>query len=121
MLLTDFDLFGHPVAAPQVVTPPRRRVVSQAAKRAKLARHLENSNNLVLFDELLDFLKAPLLKQQIDMDATFASDVGTVGVIEVDEDGSTQDSDEAIVIPYEAWGESWVTDSNGLSWSKEGL
>ena len=39
MLLTDFDLFGHPVAAPQVVTPPRRRVVSQAAKRAKLARH----------------------------------------------------------------------------------
>ena len=99
MLLTDFDLFGHPVAAPQVVTPPRRRVVSQAAKRAKLARHLENSNNLVLFDELLDFLKAPLLKQQIDMDATFASDVGTVGVIEVDEDGSTQDSDEAIVIP----------------------
>lgn len=78
MLLTDFDLFGHPVAAPQVVTPPRRRVVSQAAKRAKLARHLENSNNLVLFDELLDFLKAPLLKQQIDMDATFASDVGTV-------------------------------------------
>ena len=121
MSLTNFDLFGHPVAVPQNVTPPRRRVVSQAAKRAKLARHLEKSNNLVLFDELLDFLKAPLLKQQIDMDATFASDVGTVGVIEVDEDGSTQDSDEAIVIPYEAWGESWVTDSNGLSWSKEGL
>lgn len=23
MLLTDFDLFGHPVAAPQVVTPQR--------------------------------------------------------------------------------------------------
>ena len=121
MSLTNFDLFGHPVAVPQNVTPPRRRVVSQAAKRAKLARHLENSNNLVLFDELLDFLKAPLLKQQIDMDATFASDVGTVGVIEVDEDGNTQDADAALVIPYEAWGEEWVTDSNGLAWSKEGL
>ena len=121
MLLTDVDLFGHPVATPQVVPPPRRRVVSQAAKRAKLARHLEASNNLVLFDELLDFLKAPLLKQQIDMDATFASDVGTVAVIEVDEDGTTQDADSAIQIPYEAWGEEWVTDSNGLAWSKEGL
>ena len=64
MLLTEFDLFGHPVAGPQVVTPPRRRVVSQAAKRAKLARHLEKSNNLVLFDELLDFLKAPLLMSE---------------------------------------------------------
>lgn len=121
MSLTNFDLFGHPVAVPQNVTPPRRRVVSQAAKRAKLARHLEKSNNLVLFDELLDFLKAPLLKQQIDMDATFASDVGTVGVIEVDEDGNTHDADSALVIPYEAWGEEWVTDSSGLAWSKEGL
>ena len=80
MLLTEFDLFGHPVAGPQVVTPPRRRVVSQAAKRAKLARHLEKSNNLVLFDELLDFLKAPLLKKQYDMDATLTSDVGTVDI-----------------------------------------
>ena len=121
MLLTDFDLFGHPVAAPQVVTPPRRRVVSQAAKRAKLARHLEQSNNLVLFDELLDFLKAPLLKNTVELDATFASDVGTVAVIEADEDGCSQDADEAIAIPYEAWGTAWVKDANGLAWSKEGL
>ena len=28
MSLTNFDLFGHPVAVPQNVTPPRRRVVS---------------------------------------------------------------------------------------------
>ena len=121
MLLTDFDLFGHPVAAPQNVTPPRRRVVSQAAKRAKLARHLEQSNNLVLFDELLDFLKAPLLKNTVELDATFASDVGTVAVIEADEDGCSQDADEAIAIPYEAWGTAWVKDANGLAWSKEGL
>lgn len=125
MLLTNFDLFGHPVASPQSVTstPVRRRVVSQAAKRAKLARHLEKSNNLVLFDELLDYLKAPLLKHNVDLDATYASDVGTVEVIEVDEDGEsrTQEADDAVVIPYEAWGNDWVTDSNGLTWSKEGL
>ena len=122
MLLTDFDLFGHPVASSQALDPPvRRRSVSQAAKRAKLARHLEQSNNLVLFDELLDFLKAPLLKNTVELDATFASDVGTVAVIEADEDGCSQDADEAIAIPYEAWGTAWVKDANGLAWSKEGL
>ena len=122
MLLTDFDLFGHPVASSQTIDPPvRRRAVSQAAKRAKLARHLEQSNNLVLFDELLDFLKAPLLKNTVELDATFASDVGTVAVIEADEDGCSQDADEAIAIPYEAWGTAWVKDANGLAWSKEGL
>ncbi len=122
MLLTDFDLFGHPVASSQAIDPPvRRRSVSQAAKRAKLARHLEQSNNLVLFDELLDFLKAPLLKNTVELDATFASDVGTVAVIEADEDGCSQDADEAIAIPYEAWGTAWVKDANGLAWSKEGL
>ncbi len=122
MLLTDFDLFGHPVASSQAIDPPvRRRAVSQAAKRAKLARHLEQSNNLVLFDGLLDFLKAPLLKNTVELDATFASDVGTVAVIEADEDGCSQDADEAIAIPYEAWGTAWVKDANGLAWSKEGL
>ena len=122
MLLTDFDLFGHPVASSQAIDPPvRRRAVSQAAKRAKLARHLEQSNNLVLFDELLDFLKAPLLKNTVELDATFASDVGTVAVIEADEEGCSQDADEAIAIPYEAWGTAWVKDANGLAWSKEGL
>ena len=122
MLLTDFDLFGHPVASSQAIDPPvRRRAVSQAAKRAKLARHLEQSNNLVLFDELLDFLKAPLLKNTVELDATFASDVGTVAVIEADEDGCSQDADEAIAIPNEAWGTAWVKDANGLAWSKEGL
>jgi len=122
MLLTDFDLFGHPVASSQAIDPPvRRRAVSQAAKRAKLARHLEQSNNLVLFDELLYFLKAPLLKNTVELDATFASDVDTVAVIEADEDGCSQDADEAIAIPNEAWGTAWVKDANGLAWSKEGL
>ena len=122
MLLTDFDLFGHPVASSQAIDPPvRRRAVSQAAKRAKLARHLEQSNNLVLFDELLDFLKAPLLKNTVELDATFASDVGTVAVIKNDVYGCLQVADEAIAIPYEAWGTAWVKDANGLAWSKEGL
>lgn len=120
MLLTDFDLFGHPVAAPQSQssTPVRRRVVSQEAKRAKLVRHLESSANLVLFDELLDFLKAPLLKQ-FDLPAEYASDIGQVAVVEVDDDEDGRA--DATVIPYDAWGDAWVADSHDQKWSKEGL
>lgn len=121
MLLTNYDLFGHPIVVESIqsTTPPVRRVVSPSAKRAKLARLLENSNNLLLFDELLDFLKAPLLKQ-VSVEAEFASDVGSVAVIEVDEEGST-DRDVDIAIPYVPWGSAWVDDANGLSWSKDGL
>lgn len=120
MLLTDYDLFGLPVAPLQVTANPvRRRVASQEVKQAKLIRHLERSNNLVLFDELLDFLKAPLLKNHVCIDTTYASDVGKVAVIEADEDGETNVA--AVTIPYEAWGDAWVTDSSGLAWSKEGL
>lgn len=119
-MLTDFDLFGHPIATPQSYrsTPVRRRVVSQEAKRAKLIRHLESSNNLVLFDELLDFLKAPLLKH-FDLPAEYASDVGQVAVVEVDDDEDERTN--TVGIPYDAWGDVWVLDSNGQKWSKEGL
>lgn len=121
MLLTDFDLFGHPVASPQPVsnsTPVRRRVVSQEAKRAKLVRHLAESSNLMLFDELLDFLKAPLLKH-VDLPAEYASDIAKVAVVEVEDDEDTRA--DAAVIPYDAWGDAWVTDAKNLNWSKEAL
>ncbi len=118
MSLTNFDLFGHPVASPRsVVSPPdRRRLFSQEAKRAKLVRHLEQSNNLVLFDEMLDYLKVPLLRNT-QLPTEYASDVGKVAVVEDDEEASA----ETVQIPYEAWGDVWVTDAKGHHWSKEGL
>lgn len=119
-MLTNLDLFGHPVASSQSVVshPVRRRVVSPEAKRAKLLRHLEQSNNLVLFDELLDYLKAPLLRNT-QLPTEYASDVGKVAVFDEDEDEEIRA--ESVQIPYEAWGEAWVTDDKGLNWSTEGL
>ena len=117
MQLTNFDLFGHPVVVPNTSNPPvRRRVVSEEAKRAKLIRHLEQNNNFLLFEELLDFLKAPLLTAA-KLPNEYASDVGQVAVVE-EEDRSKAEIEEAraatIEIPYEPWGESWVVDAKGL-------
>ncbi|WP_126448181.1 hypothetical protein [Sulfuricystis multivorans] len=116
MSLANLDLFGHPVATPVVSHPARRRVISEETKRAKLVRHLELSNNLVLFDELLDYLKAPLLKN-CQMPKEYQSDVGMVEIVEEDDEEAV----ESITIPYEAWGDVWVIDKHGLAWSKEGL
>ena len=123
MLLTDFDLFGHPVAAPPSFAANqspvrRRRVVSQEAKRAKLVRHLEQSNNLVLFDELLDYLKAPLLKK-VYLPDEFRSDIRTCKILKTDcEDEPFADD---VVIPFKPWGDAWVSDGKGHDWSFEGL
>ena len=120
-MFTDFDLFGHPVVNPQsqaASIPVRRRIVSEEAKRAKLIRHLEASSNLVLFDELLDFLKAPLLKN-VELPTEYASDIGKVAVIEFDDDEDSRDN--AVAMPYEAWGEAWVVDDKEFGWSQEGL
>lgn len=122
MMVTDFDLFGAPIEAPKsspVSTSVRRsRVVSPEAKRAKLVRYLEKSNNLMLFDELLDFLKAPLLSSAV-LATEYASDCASVAVVEVDDDEEV--SAATVSIPYEAWGDVWVEDEKGLRWSKEGL
>ena len=118
MLLTDLDLFGHPVALPQAsCARARTRQVSQEAERAKLLRSFEESNNLVLFDELLDYLKAPLLKN-CQLPTEYQSDVGKVAVAEDEDEEAVGKS---IAIPCEAWGEAWVTDQHGLGWSREGL
>ena len=100
MELINVDLFGHPVAIPHVSPPSGRiRKVSVEAKRAKLIRHLEESNNLMLFDELLDFLKAPLLKN-CRLPTEYESDVGGVAVAEDDDDEITVG--QSVQIPYVA-------------------
>ena len=111
------DLFGFPLVFPETrAKPTTRRQVSEETKRARLLKKLEQSSNLVLFDELLDFLKAPLLKNSLPIE--YASDVGAVDVFEVEDEA---EENVSVSIPFEAWGEAWVTDSKGLDWSKEGL
>lgn len=119
MLHTDFDLLGHPIALPQTATehPYKSRPISPETKRAKIARSFEQSKNLVLFDELLDYLKAPLLVG-CQLPTEYQSDAGKVAVAEDDDEEISVTSEE---IPFEAWGEGWITDRHGLLWSKEGL
>ena len=119
MLLT--DLFGHPIVTPQPGTSPvRRRPVSPETKRAKLIRHLESSANRVLFDELFELLKAPLL-QQFSIPEEFASDIGDVAVQEETQADEETSKSLSTVIPYEAWDKPWIQDDKDLKWSKEGL
>ena len=124
-MLTEFDLFGHPVVHPAVIQskPVRPRLVSEASKRDKLRRHLEKSNNLMLFEDLLEILKAPLF-EGIRAPAEYTSDIAGVSCAEEvssDEETGEVDAAESVAIPYEAWGETWITDSNGQEWSREGL
>src|SRR5574338_1605141 len=119
MALTDSDMFGHPVALPRSISHPvRRREVSPENKRSKLLRHLSQSSNLVLFDELLDYLKAPLLKQA-ELPEEYSSDIGKVVVAEEDEDEESRAA--SVQVPYDPWGNAWVVDRHGLGWSHAGL
>lgn len=115
MVLT--DLFGHPLAAPVSRPQPTRqpRMLSEEARRRKLQRHLEQSNNLTLFEDLFEFLKGPLVP--VDLPTQYRSDISHVPVVEEEDD----DPDTAVAVPYEAWGPAWIEDNKSLKWSREGL
>lgn len=114
-MLTNFDLFGQPV----LQMPQRVRQTGQPARRAKSVQApLDTSSNLDLFQDLLEYLKSPLLPEKVKLPTEFASDVGRVAVIEDDDEESRIDLTPT---PYEAWGEAWVSDVNGHKWSREGL
>lgn len=117
MALTNihFDLFGAPV----LTLPPRQRRVA-TIRQAKVRPRpvVEESINLDLFQELFESLKKPLLPENVELPADFASDI--VGVSLIDDEDAESSLDLAS-IPYEAWGKPWVTDENGHKWSREGL
>lgn len=121
MSLTNLDLFGHPLAPPSHphAHSGRRRVPSQESKRAKLVRHLEQSSNLVLFDELLEYLKGPIL-DVVQLPAEFESDVPATVVVDDDIEEAVDDP-ASLAIPYEPWGTPWVIDRHDLRWSVAGL
>lgn len=111
------DLFGHPVPAAIIDRKPTKpRIASPDAKRRKLLRYLVESKNLLLFEDVLDSLKAPLI-HHLPVAHPYASDIGGIQVVEdVDDEIS-----DAVAIPYDAWGTPFVTDSKGHHWSMDGL
>jgi hypothetical protein len=132
MLLT--DLLGDPV---EVVPPSFTRKpltietfetfkAQQQKKQQKLYRklqkRLEGSKNLLLFEEVLEYLRAPLV--QVAIPSEFFSDCGKVPVVDEQDDEAETDA----MIPYEPWGTPWFTYhyksrtcSQVIGWSKEAL
>lgn len=112
------DLFGMPIHI-----DTSERIVRHREK--KLHDRLANSINLVLFVELLDQLKAPLFKAKAAIPEEYRSDIAGVRLTEEAEseiaEVTDESHDDAIAIPYEAWGTPEVIDDKGLAWSHEGL
>ena len=115
------DLFGEPVPdlrLSRVTLLQHRRTVSPEAQRKRALRRYEESGNLLLFGEILDYLRAPLftgsaLAPQILSDRADVMLVPDAG----DEVNGEMDPD----IPYESWGGVWVQDRNNLKWSRKGI
>jgi len=123
------DLLGDPVEVVkcvQHITPKplsiekfnALKLKKQQKQFLKLQQHIESSNNLVLFDEVLAFLRAPLM--QVIVPTEFRSDCGEVPVVdEVQQDGE-EGMKIDVMIPYVSWGQPWVV-HNYPSRSDEGL
>ena len=117
MMSIDLDLFGCPVAPAKPVPARSRAVVSQEMKQKRLIRKLES--NLLLFPDLLETLSRPIFVNAM-FPAEFMSDIGNVAV--PDEDVADDEEAAASVnIPYEAWGDAWITDDKDLKWSMESM
>jgi len=135
MLLT--DLFGNTVEIAPVTKHPTKistfkdlaalKLKRQRQQARKLHRYITSSNNCVLFDELLMWLRTPVL--QVTMPDEYRSDCGEVPVLE-DEQDAFVEQEVGPLIPYVSWGSPWFehtypsTCNDGvcnqlLGWSKE--
>jgi hypothetical protein len=115
------DLFGEPMPdlrPSQVVSSQHRRTVSPEAKRKQALRRYEESQNLLLFEEILDFLRAPLLSGSA-LSPQILSDRAEVAL--VPETGDEANCEIDPDIPYESWGGVWVQDRHNLKWSRKGI
>lgn len=138
MLLT--DLFGAPIEVAQSVKQPIKtqtlddlaalKLKKQQQQLKKYQKHIESSQNLVLFDEVLAFLRAPLL--QVTIPAEYRSDCGEVPVVEEEQQEGVEEQEVDPLIPYASWGRPWVVHnypsrsdegrcSQLLGWSKDAL
>lgn len=110
------DLFGQPlvVQAPLIHQPRPRRKDPEALRLKALRNELKNPT-LLLFDEVLEFLRKPILSIT-DIPQEYRSDRASV-------EPAKGEIDEVIGpdIAYQPWGDVWIEDKNGLSWSADGI
>ena len=137
--MTPRDLFGMQepmLAAPVVEKIQQQPVVTEAsimkstvATRKRFLKKTEKSGMDLLFEDLYQILQAPIYSPLLDLlrsplcpniivPKAYVSDVSGVDVVEVD---SSEMEGADVSIPYDAWGQPWVEDQNGLCWSEEGL
>lgn len=127
MLLTDTDLFGASGLRPpksgarfksydsEIVTA-ESQARSLQKRRFQFASELESSPISLLFEEVFELLKAPIINS-FRVPHSFASDVRGVDVIDFDE----EETETPIEIPYLSWGSPWIVDTNGFKWSCESM
>lgn len=112
------DLLGDPIQAPVPAIPavqarPRRKD-PEALRRKALRDELANPT-LLLFEEVLEFLRRPILSMSdIPKEYRTADDYVVAAEGEVEEVNDPS-------IAYQPWGSEWVGDKNGFGWSAEGI
>ncbi len=123
------DLLGDPYVPPTAPVPEPPPAVSTLGhlyqKRQsklfrglkKMQKKLKEGSTLLLFEEVLEFLRLPLMSA-VPLPNEFRSDCGEVDVIEVEDDEVVDGLPE---IPCDMWGSSMVIDNKRHHWSKEGL
>lgn len=127
---TDFVLEQEPFAQPSpTCTAPHmdldtylsRLERRDASKRRSQFKKIAKDPTLVLFDELAEYLRQPLIARAAWSDEMGRSDRFDVPLVTETEDQEAESGDTATDIPYESWGKPWVVDDNGLSWSAEAV
>ena len=124
----DFFMQGQPVPSPShapvvpKVIKDLDTYLSQRVSRNRkvlLNKLLESPNLHVFSEDIMDQMFQELLDQPLISVKDFVSEFADLGQ-QTFGDSFTQESQDN-EIPYEPWGEAWVTDRHGLNWSKEGI
>lgn len=126
---TDFVLEQQAFPRPAQHTPQQTMGLDsfldlvRKREEAKLNRQLKKiatDPTLVLFDELAEYLRKPLIAGSMWSDELGRSDRFEVPLV-VETEDQEREVEAATDIPYEPWGMPWVTDTNGLAWSAEAV
>lgn len=132
------DLFGHPVVDPVLPSPKPQlsideqlqvlstrkhrneylqsryaRIISSDNKARRLIEKLNNGSNKLLFADIAGFLSKPIIK--------FRGKKKQRPEVELLSEDFDEDETRDVSIPYAPWGEPWIVDKNGLSWSFEAV
>lgn len=117
------DLFGHPLPlGPSGQRMPRAAECMRGSRERRARRALQahlRQPNLVLFDEALEFLAAPLVAWRVP--APYRSDCLSVPAHPESSAEEQAPSGADSPIAYDPWGPVWITDRLGHGWSKASI